>query len=107
MSDQAFVSTWEENIYRALQKDARFNFEYQVPRFGGQSVRGGTVIDFVIYTVPHPTALYVDGPYWHPQKKQYDQVITDEKLKRGGFEVVHITTEAETYEAALKWVKTL
>lgn len=39
-------------------------FEYQVPIFGGTSVRGGLILDFLLLE-PFPTPLLVHGEYWH------------------------------------------
>ncbi len=40
-------------------------FIYQYSISGGRSVRGGQVIDFLAYTVPLPTPIFVQGEYWH------------------------------------------
>lgn len=38
--------------------------ESQVPVAGGRSVKGGLVVDFVLYT-PLPIPIVVNGEYWH------------------------------------------
>jgi len=40
-------------------------FNYQVRIFGGADFRGGQIIDFLVFTVPLPTPLYVQSVYWH------------------------------------------
>lgn len=104
MSDLAFGSTWEQNVYQALQKMG-VEFQYQAAMYGGR-LRGGTVIDFIVYTPPNPTALYVDGPYWHRKERGYEEAIIEENLKRDGYRILRIVQDSETYEKALRWLKT-
>jgi hypothetical protein len=53
----------------------KVRYAYQVPVGGGRSIRGGTVIDFLAYTVPLPTPIYAQGTYWHgdAHKRESDQ----------------------------------
>lgn len=71
MSEQPVViqgiqstSKYENNFAAALVKYG-WQFEYQVSLFGGRDVQGGTVVDFIVYTVPLPTPVYVGAEYWH------------------------------------------
>ena len=51
-----------------------YTFQYGV--LGGRQRRGGTVIDFLVQTVPLPTPLYVMGEYWHGSKQaQKDELM--------------------------------
>jgi hypothetical protein len=43
--------------------DLEFIYQYSIS--GGRSVRGGQIIDFLVYTVPLPTPVFVQGEYWH------------------------------------------
>lgn len=98
-------STWEDNIYIALQT-FKIPFEIQVPELGGW-MPGGTIIDFVIYKpgALHPIALFVDGPVWHSaEKKPYD-LQKRQNLKKYGYEVMVVENESETVEQAIAWVK--
>ena len=48
----------------ALQRlDIEFIYHFSI--YGGKSFRGGQVIDFLVYTVPLPTPVFVQGEYWH------------------------------------------
>lgn len=40
-------------------------FEYQYWVFGGSAFRGGQIIDFLVFTAPLPTPVYVQSRYWH------------------------------------------
>ena len=44
-------------------------FEYQYQIFGGYGIRGGQIIDFLAYTVPLITPIYVLGEYWHKTRQ--------------------------------------
>lgn len=55
-----------------------WEYTYQYPVYGGKSMRGGQVIDFLVSTVPTPTAVYVQGPYYHGSKhEQKDKLLQD------------------------------
>lgn len=56
-------STEEYRLALALKK-LRVDFEFQVPLRGGRRVKGGQVIDFVVYK-PFPQPVQVEGAYWH------------------------------------------
>jgi hypothetical protein len=57
----------EYNVALALDSlDVSYEFQYIV---GIAGVRGAQYIDFLVYTVPKPTPLFVHGEYWHTGKK--------------------------------------
>lgn len=104
MTDMVFGSTYEQNFYEALTEKKK-NFEYQVPFFGGR-VRGGTVVDFMVYN-PDPVLIYVDGARWHTENKTraYEDVLVRARLEKIGYIVKVIGEEAETKEGCAKWIK--
>lgn len=57
------ASAEEHRVAVALDK-LHWPYEFQVGFFGGKSLRGGTVVDFLVFTIPS-TPLYVDGEHWH------------------------------------------
>ncbi len=57
-------------------------YEYQKNLLGGRSTKGGTVVDFWLFTAPYPTPLYVEGAYWHSGVKQYDELTKRALLKQ-------------------------
>lgn len=68
-------SSYEWNFSLALDK-FKWDYSYQVPLFGGRNVVGGTVVDFVVYTVPLPTPVYLEAAYWHSGKrKERDKLL--------------------------------
>jgi len=54
-------------------------FKYQAKYFGGHSLRGGQVLDFLVYTMPLYTVIFVDGDYWHGNalNQEVDKVARD------------------------------
>lgn len=59
----AFGSKEEQYIAQALTR-LRIEWQAQVPLFGGRRVRGGLVVDFVVFN-PWPQAIEIFGEYWH------------------------------------------
>ena len=64
LDGQPVGSSIEYNVGIALKR-LKIGYFYQYPVLGGRGHRGGTVIDFLVMTVPLPTPLYVQGGYWH------------------------------------------
>jgi hypothetical protein len=58
------ASSYEYNFARALDY-WRLDFLFQVNYWGGRRFRGGLVLDFLVFTVPQYTPVWVNGEYWH------------------------------------------
>lgn len=54
-------------------------FIYQSPLFGGRTIRGGYVIDFLILDPPD-LAINVQGEFWHYQRGS--EVMATDKMAR-------------------------
>ena len=66
------ASSYEYNFANALDY-WRLDFLFQIDYWGGRSTLGGMVLDFLVYTVPLPTPVWVNGEYWHRLgRKQLD-----------------------------------
>lgn len=63
-----------------MRRKVDFRFQYAVS--GGRSVRGGQVIDFLVYTVPLATPLYVNGDYWHNKTNDPERAFKLAEMKR-------------------------
>lgn len=61
---QMAMSKEEWRVALGLMK-LKVPFDYQYTVFGGYNIRGGQTIDFLAYTVPLLTPIYVLGEYWH------------------------------------------
>ncbi len=83
MSEQAlpFGSTLEARVYRALLAAGwqPKQIRVQTPVLGGRSVKGGLVVDFILYT-PLEIPIVVNGEYWH--KNQEEELIMEAKLNQ-------------------------
>ena len=63
----------EYNVAAALDSlDMPYEYQYIL---GIAGVRGSQVIDFLVYTVPKPTPLFVHGEYWHKGKKAIEDEL--------------------------------
>ncbi len=58
----------------------RWEFSYQEQLFGGRKNAGGIVVDFLVYTKPMGTPLFVDGEYWHGSAKGRERDVFLRKL---------------------------
>lgn len=61
----------EWRLAQALN-ERRIPFQYQVSVFGGTRVRGGQVIDFVVY-LPYAQPVQVFGAYYHSNYKSAEE----------------------------------
>jgi len=61
----------EARIAVAADQQGR-EYAYQKSYFGGRDIRGGQVLDFLFYTKPKPTPLFVQGEYWHGRDSESD-----------------------------------
>lgn len=98
-------SSYEWFIARALWALGWMNFDYQVPLFGGRSVRGGIVVDFIVPTRPAQTVISVIGEYWH--RNTDEDAMEDMRVKDYmgmGVRVLRPgTPECSTFDLALQF----
>jgi len=88
---QAPRSKEEWRVGQALDKYG-WEYIYQYDVLGGKRLRGGQVIDFLVYTVPKPTALYIEGRYYHGSKGE----AQDNLLKAYAFGLLQLVVEILT-----------
>ena len=99
----------EKFIALALDK-AGFSYAYQYYVGGGTNVRGGQIVDFLVYTAPKPTPTFVSGDYWHSGKYSAETALKEADLNarmRGSWAeaVIIYEHECETEEDAAKAVR--
>lgn len=63
----------EANVADALIK-LGYEFEFQY-YFGGAGLRGSQIIDFLVFTPPRPTPLFVHGKYWHTNSNALEEEL--------------------------------
>lgn len=103
------ASEYEYYVALALEK-LDLEFRFQVKFQGGRGVKGGFILDFLIFTVPLPTPMWVMGEYWHRGKQRaidlYQQVKLD-SLFRGQMNIAVILfgEDLQTEDQAYRTVK--
>jgi len=68
---QEIGSSYEANVADALDL-LGWGYSYQVALHYGRERRGGIVLDFLVYTAPLATPIFVNGRYWHGQRVEQD-----------------------------------
>jgi len=63
------ATSYEYNLALALDY-YRLAYKFQVDYWGGRSFLGGIVLDFLVFTVPNRTPIFVNGDYWHSGSRQ-------------------------------------
>jgi hypothetical protein len=88
----------------ALEK-LNLEFMFQFSIMGGRNIRGGQVIDFVVFN-PNAIPVFIQGEYWHNAKKE-----TEDMLKQAAAEqhfktkpVLLMGEETDTREKAYQAV---
>lgn len=100
----------EINVADALDElEMDYHYQYQI---GLPGIRGSQTIDFLVYTVPKPTPLFVHGRYWHTGrmgKKAEDELNAHELMtmtrNRWAEPVIIWDDECETVEDAVTAVR--
>ena len=64
---KASLNEW--NLSMAFDT-VKLKYKFQEAFFGGHRLRGGVVVDFILYTRPLPTPIWVHGEYWHRSARQ-------------------------------------
>lgn len=85
-----------------------YTFQYSVA--GGRALRGGQMVDFMIYTVPLPTPVQIKGEYWHKwargAQSQFDLLMLENMLKGYARKPIAIWTyELPNIDAAYQVLK--
>lgn len=95
----------EWNVAMALD---RLKIEYAYQKYlGGVGIRGSHVIDFLCYTTPKPTPVFVHGEYWHSGRYAVESAFAEADINarmRGTWAKVVILweNECETEEQAFE-----
>jgi len=99
----------EYNVGKALER-LKLNYDYQYQIMGGRDVRGGQVIDFLVYRVPRPVPVLVQGSYWHGGRRQAETIVKMifiDDYGEGYWDPVIelLESETETIEGAIEAVR--
>jgi hypothetical protein len=101
------ASSYEYNFALALDK---YNMDYlfQVDYWGGRSMRGGLVLDFLVFTQPLYTPVWINGEYWHSGNQRQEDFLQQALLEM--FEQlaqvkIYWGQDVETFEQAQATVR--
>jgi hypothetical protein len=109
--NETAATTPEQNVAMALEQ-LGWSFRFQYPLFGGRRTIGGQVIDFLVFTTPLPTPLFVDS-YWHGSinRKERDKLKRAQlaNMSKGRYRpyVVVFEREVDTIERAVSTIRKL
>jgi len=98
----------EKHVALALDS-MKLEYAYQY-YIGGVGIRGSQIIDFLVYTDPKPTPLFVHGEYWHTATYAKETALKESDLTsrmRGVWAepVIIWEHECETKETAAQAVR--
>lgn|GEM_PF-7027327 len=81
-------------------------YSYQVPVMGGRNVRGGQVLDFLVYTPGKYTIVDVRGTYWHTGAREDSLDILRVTRRYGWLLLVAWDTDVPDEATALSFLRT-
>lgn len=82
-------------------------YEFQYFYGGGRSRRGGSVIDFKIFTPGRPTLLNVNGRYWHTgsHNDELQAAMLKQQVSKWAVFLEIWEEDCQTKEGALSWLR--
>lgn len=95
---------WVSLALEKISKATGWGWDYQVPVYGGR-MRGGNVIDFLIYTPGMWTMLDPMGRYWHTGAREDRQQMENVARRRKWRLLAWFTDETPTKEAVYSYLK--
>lgn len=101
------VNEWY--VIMALNK-LKLEFEYQVPVNGGNRIRGGQIVDFMVKFGGRYQPIQVFGEYYHNESMKTEDELKLAQLQQYYGNRIHTPriiygSQSDTYEHALKAVK--
>lgn len=88
-----------------IEQEEGYGWDYQVPIYGGRTVSGGLVIDFVVYTPGRRSWVSPMGRYWHTgtHEDRFDEINAAQKA--GANLIAFFTDEIPTKEITYTFLK--
>lgn len=94
--------------YVALALDKlKLDYLFQVGINGGRGIRGGQVIDFVVFT-PRPVPVFIQGEYWHKKSTENEDILKQAAAQEvyGVRPILLMGEETDTRDKAFQAVRT-
>jgi hypothetical protein len=103
------ATSYEYNFGLALEY-YKIEYLFQVWYWGGRTTLGGMVLDFLVFTNPLPTPVFINGEYAHSGKRQMIDFLQESMLntgRAGEFNPVKVywADDVVPYEAAQNTVR--
>lgn len=95
---------WVSLALEKIETLTGWNWEYQVPVYGGR-IRGGNVVDFLIYTPGMWTMLDPMGRYWHTGIHEDQSQMQNVARRKHWNLIAWFTDETPTKEAVYAFLK--
>jgi hypothetical protein len=102
-----YVGSTQELMLAVALDQEKLKYLYQIPILGGTWRRGGYVLDFLVFN-PFPTAVPVQGNYWHESELSTKERIFISILERlyGNANVKPIwESEMQDADMVRNWVR--
>lgn len=89
---------WMSLALEKVEAETGWGWAYQVPVYGGRRLRGGQVVDFILYTPGKWTVIDVRGKYWHTGHHEDSRDIETVCRKKGWNLIWWFTDETPSKE---------
>ncbi len=76
------ATSYEYNFGLALEH-YKIDYLFQVWYWGGRTTLGGMVLDFLVFTQPRPTPVFINGKYAHSGERQKTDFLQQSMLNTG------------------------
>lgn len=96
---------WTSLALEKIQEQTGWGWDYQVPVYGGRQIRGGNVVDFLIYTPGPWTALDPQGRYWHTGVNEDRDEMEEVCRKKGWRLIAWFTDQTPTKDEVYRFLK--
>lgn len=96
---------WVSLFLEWLTKNHGINWEYQYSVYGGRRIRGGNVIDFLVYTPGRWTVLDPMGRVWHSGHREDRYQMENVCRKRNWKLIAWYTDQTPSKEAVFAFLK--
>lgn len=96
---------WVSLALEKIQEITGWGWDYQVPVFGGRQIRGGNIVDFLVYTPGPWTAIEPKGRYWHTGRNEDQNEMREACQKKGWRLIEWFTDQTRTKEEVLSLLK--
>lgn len=96
---------WVSLALDIIEQQTGWGWAFQVPVNGGRRIRGGNVVDFLIYTPGRWTILDPKGRYWHTGHNE-DQYQMQRVARKKNWRLIEwFTDETPTRDAVLQFLR--